>query len=96
MLIFIFFLCTAEYAREVISSISAQRDVSRYNLKTFGVDQRADLQKKFDAYAWPKLTDLWIPIVSTISLGLMEAAFKRLANDWAHRIQLRKSSPKIQ
>jgi len=86
-MIFVLILCTATYAYVVIDSITIQRDVSRYNPKDFGVNGRAELQKKFDAYIWPHLYDLWIPLVSTIVLGLTEAAFKHLANDWAHKIQ---------
>ena len=50
---------------------------------------------KFDAYKWPTKYEIWIPVVTAVMLGFIEQAILKAGNEWAYRIQLRKSNPLI-
>ena len=94
-LIIVFCALTAIYSFEVVTAIEQQRDVKKYKPEEFKVFTYAQLQKKFDEYRWPEVSDLWIPVVTAILLGFLEQAIMKAGNDWAYRIQLRTHNPTI-
>lgn len=47
-------------------------DVTRYLPDRFGLTNHSELQKIFDKYEWPVLSDLWVPIAAAVLVGCAE------------------------
>jgi hypothetical protein len=47
-----------------------------------------ELQKLFDNYEWPQITDLWIPVVAAIVIGCLEHFTMYLIKDYTYSQQI--------